>query len=202
MPTAARCCPGCTTIICTCGRWRPHSTLWRSGRRTSERKRNWRRPCGRPSQGRTAGSVPSGTTPRSPVSSTAQQLDAARRRHSAADPAPQRCDVDPELGGADPRRTGRSSGRQAAQRRRLVGCVAAPGDSARRHHPPARRLRRHRNHRCHTGPHRRRHRDVVGGPSPRRDPAAAALPCAGQADPARRPARRRRAHRLGGRPPR
>ena len=78
------------------------------------------------------------------------------RRHAGPDPAPQRRDVDPELGGAVPRRPRRSSGRTAAQRRRLGGRPAAPGDGARRHHRPPRRLRRHRNHRRHTGSHRRR----------------------------------------------
>ena len=41
----------------------------------------------------------------------------ARRRHATTDPAPQWCDVDPELGGAGPRRAGRPPGRPAAQRR-------------------------------------------------------------------------------------
>ena len=174
------CCPDCTTITCICGRWPRHSTPSRSGRRRFGRKRNWHRHL------RTAEPGPDGWIRAIGYHASVageldrEQLDALVARHAGADPAPQRCDVDPELGCAGPRRArpiipdGRlhsaDDWSDALPRR-----VTALADITHR----LAALRSHRNHRRHTGSHRRRRRDAVGGASARRDSAATAFPRAG-----------------------
>ena len=115
-------------------------------------------------------------------------------RRAGARATPQWGAVDAQLVRAGQGRAARPPRRPAAQRRpELVERLAAPRNRARRGEPTAGVLRRHRRHRGHPRSRRGRRGEVRRGASSRGPSAIGDVPGAGQADPARRRARPRRA---------